>query len=31
MGHIKVICDTNIISGYISGNEDIIKEIDKIV
>ena len=30
MGHIKVICDTNIISGYISGNKNIIKEIDKI-
>ena len=30
MEHIKVICDTNIISNYISGDRNTIKEIDKI-
>ena len=30
MEHIKVICDTNIISNYISGDKNTIKEIDKI-
>ena len=30
MEHIKVICNTNIISNYISGDKNTIKEIDKI-
>lgn len=30
MGHIKAICDTNIISEYLRGNEQIITEIERI-